>query len=293
MKAIAGINAIKLAETVTSRSIVFELRRKTANEKVERLRMAEPNLFEDLIAKLARFSNDYIQQVKQARPALPDALGDRDQDNWEPLLQVALVAGGHWLDTALKAAIKISGSKQNPISRANELLADIQEIFDIKSVIKISTAELIQFLCEDSEKTWSTYNRGKPLSPRQLSTKLKDYGIASKTIRINNYETAKGFEIEQFKDAFTRYLTDPLDLTSQSNNSLDANDYMADSVTDDFNYVGLKGNSGYGVTNTEGMQNTKVTLQPNNGGACDGVTDKTHISGGNSATKNNIEVMRF
>ena len=293
MKAIAGINAIKLAETVTSRSIVFELRRKTAHEKVERLRMAEPNLFEDLIAKLARFSNDYIQQVKHARPALPDALGDRDQDNWEPLLQVALVAGGHWLDTALKAAIKISGSKQNPISSANELLADIQEIFDIKSVIKISTAELIQFLCEDSEKTWSTYNRCKPLSPRQLSTKLKDYGIASKTIRINNYETAKGFEIEQFKDAFTRYLTDPLDLTSQSNNSLEANVYMADSVTDDINYVGLKGNSGDSVTYAGGMGNTKVTLQPNNGMACDGVTDKTPITGSNSAIKNDIEVMRF
>jgi putative DNA primase/helicase len=40
MKAVAGINAIKLAETVTSRSIVFELRRKRAEENVTRLRHA-------------------------------------------------------------------------------------------------------------------------------------------------------------------------------------------------------------------------------------------------------------
>ncbi len=209
MKAIAGINAIKLAETVTSRSIVFELRRKTANENVERLRRAEAGLFETLAAKLARFADDYAEAVQKASIDLPDALGDREQDNWEPLLQIASVAGSHWPNTALNAALRLSDSTQTPMSSANELLADIQEIFESKQVIKISTTELINALCDDVEKSWATYNRGKPLSPRQLSSKLNDYGIASKTIRTNSYETAKGFECEQFNDAFARYLADP------------------------------------------------------------------------------------
>jgi hypothetical protein len=68
---------------------------------------------------------------------------------------------------------------------------------------------------------------------------------------------------------------------------------MADSVTDEINYVGLKGNSGDSVTYAGWMGNTKVTLQPNNGMACDGVTDKTPITGSNSAINNDIEVMRF
>ncbi len=279
MKAIAGINAIKLAETVTSRSIVFELRRKTTSESVERLRRAEAGLFEILASKLARFKDDFASEVQQARPVLPDALADREQDNFEPLLQIAMVAGEHWLNTALNAALRLSNATQAPISSANELLADIQEIFETKQVIKISTAELINALCDDAEKSWATYNRGKPLSPRQLSNKLKDYGIASKTIRTNSYETAKGFEREQFKDAFTRYLADPLNMPSQSNNSLEANNHGLSGVTDENNVT---------VTGF-----AKVTLEPAPILACDVVTDKTPILEGATRASNTNQIARF
>lgn len=278
MKAIAGINAIKLAETVTSRSIVFELRRKTASESVERLRRAEVGLFETLARKLARFSDDFASDLKQARPTLPEALGDREQDNFEPLLQVASVAGDHWPDTALNAALRLSGATQMPMSSANELLADIQEVFEAKAVLKITTTELINALCDDTEKSWATYNRGKQLSPRQLSNKLKDYGITSKTIRINGYETAKGFECDQFNDAFTRYLTDPINLPSQSNKSLKANNDELCSVTDSK------------VVTVTGLQ--KVTLEPLPVLGCDAVTDKTPILG-DSTKASEYEAMRF
>ncbi len=293
MKAIAGINAIKLAETVTSRSIVFELRRKTASESVERLRRAEAGLFETLARKLARFAEDYSQQVKEARPALPDALGDREQDNFEPLLQIASVAGGHWPDTALNTALRLSGATQIPISSANELLADIQEVFEAKQVIKITTTELINALCEDIEKSWATYNRGKQLSPRQLSTKLKDYGITSKTIRINGYETAKGFEYEQFNDAFERYLTDPLNLPSQGNNLIEANNGEALSVTDDFTVTNSISNNCYVVTDSKTISNRKVTLEAPPMLGYDGVTDKNPIIGGSTSARNEYEAMRF
>lgn len=220
MKAIAGINAVKLAETVTSRSIIIELRRKKPDEMVERLRHAESDIFQNIAAKLARFVEDFHQQVKDTRPMLPDNLSDRDQDNWEPLFQIANVAGSHWVETALNTAISISNATQTPQSSANELLTDIKEIFDFKQVIKISTIDLINALCEDTEKSWCTYNRGKQLSPRQLSNKLKNYGISSKTIRFNAYETAKGYEATQFNDAFERYLSDPNNLQLQSNISL-------------------------------------------------------------------------
>ena len=278
MKAIAGINAIKLAETVTSRSIVFELRRKTSSESVERLRRAEAGLFNILASQLARFAEDYAAEVKQARPLLPDDLGDRDQDNWEPLLQVAHVAGGHWPDTALKTALRLSSATTKPISSANELLADIQEVFDAKKVIKITTTELINTLCEDTEKSWATYNRGKQLSPKQLSNKLKDYGITSKTIRIG-YDTAKGYEVDQFKDAFERYLSDPLILPSQSNNSLEANNYGVSSVTDR-NIV----------TVTDFHQ---VTPKPPPILGCDVVTDKTPILMSNTRNSINDQIARF
>ena len=231
MKAIAGINAIKLAETVTSRSIIIELRRKKESEKVERLRYAETGLFVSLARKLARFKGDYAELVQLARPTLPDALSDREQDNFEPLLQIATVSGGHWLNTSIAAALTITHSVKSPVSSANELLADIQEIFEAKKTIKISTIDLINALCEDSEQSWATYNRGKALSPRQLASKLKDYGISSKTIRLNSYETAKGYEAEQFTDAFERYLSTPDNLPSHSNEPLEVNNDASNDVT--------------------------------------------------------------
>lgn len=206
MKAIAGINAIKLAETVTSRSIIIQLRRKKPDETVERLRHAEDGIFNRLKAKLARCALDYYQEVRNSKPYLPEELSDRNQDNWEPLLQIALIAGDHWPETAYQAALKIQTDTQAPQSSSNQLLDDIHQIFEKKQFIKISTTDLIAALCEDDEKQWATYNRGKHITPKQLATKLKDYGISSKTIRFDSYSMFKGYEFEMFKDAFERYL---------------------------------------------------------------------------------------
>ncbi len=252
MKAIAGINAIKLAETVTSRAIVFELRKKTKAESLERLNHAQADLFNNLTSKLARFSDDYTEQVKASRPTLPDVLGDRDQNNWEPLLKVASVAGGHWPQTASAIALMMAGAAQNTQSVANELLADIQTIFESKHVIKMSLVDLNNALCEDTEAPWATYNRGKQLSTRQLSNKLKDYGITSKTIRTSHYETAKGYEVTQFSDVFTRYLTLPVNLDNLSNKPLQA-----------YNDNGLAVTQNVTVTKCESNSNNSVTLETN------------------------------
>jgi len=265
MKAICGINAIKLAETITSRSIIFELRRKKEDEKVQRLREAEPDLFSTLSAKLARFAEDYSQQVREARPTLPEALSDRDQDNFEPLLAIAGVAGGHWPDTAFKAALRLSGATLSAQSTASELLADIQKVFEEKEIDKIGTKDLIDALISDEEKSWATYNRGKPISPRQVSNRLEGYGIKSKTVRTGNV-TVKGFEISQFEDAFSRYLANSPNKRSQGNNSLKANN-----------------GADLGVTFTENhkvTQTQKVTPEPAPVLDCDVVTFSEPISGG-------------
>ena len=265
MKAVAGINAIKLAETVTSRSIIFELRRKKNDETITRLRHAEPNLFNDLGAKLARFADDCSQQVSATRPNLPDELGDRDQDNWEPLLQVASVAGGHWLQTANKVALTMTGASQSTQSLANELLSDIQTIIQAKSIIKISTADLIAVTCEDTEAPWATYNRGKPLSPRQLSTRLAAYGISSKDIRFAYDGVKKGFDVEQFSDAFSRYLADPLNLPQHRNILLEPNRGGTLAVAD--------------KKLPTATHNISATLEPAPALPCSVVADKTAIFG--------------
>jgi putative DNA primase/helicase len=205
-KALAGINADRLAETITSRSVVAQLRRKLPHENVERLRHAEPGLFDQLKAKIARWAEDNADAIRRARPDLPDALGDREQDNWEPLLAVADLAGGTWPAWSRKAAIKLCarGGDANQSNGAN-LLADIQEVFEMRKVQRISMSDLLAALIADEEKQWATWRGGRPMTPRSLGKMLADYGIKSKAMKLG-YEVHKGFEIDQFHDAFSRYL---------------------------------------------------------------------------------------
>lgn len=205
-KALAGIALEKhLPDATMSRAIVINLRRKLPHESACRLRHADRGLFVGIAEKLARFAADYSQQVRLARPVLPDALSDRAQDNWEPLLAIAGCAGAEWLSRATAAALKLSGTGEKTVSIGNELLADIQHIFESKRADKISTADLIAALIADDEKSWAAYNKGKPISAKQIATRLSGYGIRSKNIRLG-YEVSKGFELSQFSDAFARYL---------------------------------------------------------------------------------------
>jgi putative DNA primase/helicase len=219
-KAISGIGA--LSDTLMDRAIILTLRRKLSGETVQRLRHADAGLFETLASKLARFADDNGAKIALARPVLPDALNDRAQDNWEPLLAIADCVGGGWPKIARDAALILSGAEQESVSLSAELLADIREVFDSKKVSHFSSADLIKELCEDDEKSWATYNRGQPIKPRQLAKRLAEYGIASKTIRVSSYSTPKGYELSQFEDAFTRYLSPATSATAPQSSTSNA-----------------------------------------------------------------------
>lgn len=212
-KSIAGIALDRhLPDATLSRGIIIKMRRKLPDEKVERLRYAEDDLFDNLCAKLMRFAIDSAEQVYQARPHLPDDLSDRAQDNWEPLLAIALCAGDEWSKRATDAALRLSSIKNESVSTGNELLSDIQSIFESQKANeqyadKISTADLIKALVAISDGPWASYYHGNPITPRQLSKQLANYDIHSKTVRVGPYDTPKGYALDQFTDAFKRYLT--------------------------------------------------------------------------------------
>ena len=207
-KAICGIGS--QAETLMDRAIDLELRRKLVTEDVESQRRADPKIFKRLSSMLARYAIDYGDVVEHVPPDLPAELNDRAQDNWEPLLAIADCAGPEWATKARQAALKISGKSEETVSIPSELLADIQDIFEGNSHIgKYPLGELLKELIKDDLKAWSTYNRGKPLTPRQLRNRLKDYGIKTKDIREGN-RVLKGYDAKQFKDVFKRYLSSPL-----------------------------------------------------------------------------------
>ena len=209
-KVLAGIALEKhLPDATMSRGIIAAMRRKLPSESIERLRHADKADFDVLASQLARFALDFSEQVSNARPALPDELSYRAQDNWEPLLAIAGCAGQGWGDKAIAAALALSKPAGEAVSPGNELLADIQSAFETHGDFKISSADLIKALIDDVEAPWATYNRGRPLTPRQLSKMLSAYDIKSKTVRLGPHQTPKGYDRDQFADAFSRYLTQP------------------------------------------------------------------------------------
>jgi hypothetical protein len=204
-KAIAGIG--KLPETVMSRGIVLSLRRKLKTERVERLRHAEHGLFDALAGRLARFGQDYGAAIARARPQLPEALGDREQDNWEHLLAIAELAGGSWPQEARRAALAICGANdREDLSLGEQLLLSIRDAFDQDRADKLSREELLHRLVADDEGPWATWNKGKPMSAAQFRKRLAAFAVKTKKVRLDTYTTAQGFERRQFEDAWSRYL---------------------------------------------------------------------------------------
>lgn len=214
-KSIAGIALERhLPDATLSRGIVINMRRKLAHEKVERWRDADRDQLDRLARGLARLALDFKDQIRAARPKLPDELSDRAQDNWAPLLAIACAAGPEWQARAAASAIKLSGKATQPASTSNELLRDIRDVLAGFNATRIPTATLLDKLLKDQEMAWATYNRGQPFTARQLAKQLATYDIKPKTVRQPKTplkpdgSTPKGYEIGQFEDAFTRYLKD-------------------------------------------------------------------------------------
>lgn len=204
-KAIASIG--RLPGTIMDRSIELPLKRKLPSEKVQRLRHADPAQFNTLVRKLARLAEDIGPTIAQARPDLPPELNDRAQDNWEPLLAVADLGGGQWPQKARAAALKLSGADHEAMSPSTEFLADIKEAFGLKD--RISTADLLAALVREEPGPWGRSGGGRPNSPSQLATRLKEFEIHSMDLKFPGNRTLKGFRLAQFQDAFDRYLTPP------------------------------------------------------------------------------------
>lgn len=158
-------------------------------------------------------------------PVALQFLDDRANDNWQPLLAVADVAGGHWPQRARKAAKDLAENTVNDAASIGEvLLSDVRWVFDGKPeehdgkvltefdpVDKISSAELADHLAKIEGRPWAEWKAGKPITPAALARQLGLFGILSGTIRLDSGHTLKGYKRSDFADAFARYLPTPGD----------------------------------------------------------------------------------
>ncbi|CAN7724162.1 DUF3631 domain-containing protein [Pseudomonas umsongensis] len=231
-KVLCGIG--RIADTLFDRAIPFILRRKLPGERITKIRYADRLHFKALASKLARFALDNQDAVRLARPAEIDGLNDRANDCMEPLLAIAEAAGGDWPKLARNAAIALYGVEEEAPSIGAELLADVKAVLDDKKAAKIFSADLLAALIADQEAPWTTWNHGKPMVQRQLTAKLKAFGIQSKQLRIGSDAGITGYERSDFNDAFKRYLPaiphDSSSTTLQPNNGVVCSDLRSSTI---------------------------------------------------------------
>jgi hypothetical protein len=201
-KAIAGIG--KLPDTVADRSLPIRLERRAPDEQAERFHRRDAEIeAEPLRAALASIAI-LVQELEDARPDLPAELDDRAQDAAEPLLAIADHAAGGWSERARRALVELHGGREiEDESSGVRLLADVQTVFG--DLDRIATADLLDALHGLDEAPWADWY-GRPLSARKLAEKLRPYGVHSRTVRLDDGTTPKGFLKEQFEAAWSRYL---------------------------------------------------------------------------------------
>lgn len=208
-KAIARIGA--LPDTLHDRAVEIELKRRLSRtESIEPL-PEDASSLDDVRRKLLRWAADAQPYLVDARPTLPDWLDDRAKDNWRILVAIADRAGDDWSKRARKASQLLSARRDVDDEQVHILLLrDLKGLFE-EVGDKAFSDMLVERLNRIEGRPWPDW-RGKALTANALARLLRPFAISPSSIRINE-RSGSGYRVEQFKDAFDRWLgaqsTDP------------------------------------------------------------------------------------
>jgi len=116
------------------------------------------------------------------------------------------VIGGDASKRLRQAALATCGFEEETSYNA-ELLADIREVFTENGSERISSADLVAARIAMTDRPWGECSHGKPLTQNQLARRLKAFELRPRIMRVNGIP-AKGYERDDFSDAFSRYSPD-------------------------------------------------------------------------------------
>ncbi len=218
-KAVAGIG--DLPDTIADRAIPIRLKRRSRSEPIERFRRRVA------AAEAAAIAYDWeALGTLGTDGTVPDELGDRAADSWEPLIWIADAAGGGWPRRSRLAAIALSSEETAPATLGDRLLGDIRHVFGDTSYLP--TAELLNGLCRLEAAPWSDWN-GKTLTARALAQLLEPYRIGPKNPRLPGERRARCYYRNDFLDAWSRYLPESVPAVPTVPQAVDSSDLPTES----------------------------------------------------------------
>jgi hypothetical protein len=213
----------KLDGITADRCLPVLMKRKKKGEVVAKYRSKvaaqEAKVLCDLLEKWSQDART-LQAIEAAYESLEpfDMANDRMAELLLPLQAVLSVAAKQWrkrsgLATSylpyemLKAYAWGLEELEEEIERQSpgiRLLAACRDIFTDYSFL--GTESLLVGLSNRAGEPWATWDKGKPLSAKGLSTLLREFDIRPTR---NKDQTCRGYDKADFEDAWARYLPDP------------------------------------------------------------------------------------
>jgi hypothetical protein len=95
-------------------------------------------------------------------------------------------------------------------------LRDLRDLFATEGADRLTSATIVERLNQTEERPWCDERKGHGVNANWLSRKLRPFSVHPRTIRVGvgQGETAKGYHLEDFDEAFGRYLADERKATS-------------------------------------------------------------------------------
>ncbi len=211
-KAVALIG--RMHPALVSRCVHIEMRRKGRGEQIAELRPDRLGHLHVLAQKAARWAADNLDVLRMVEPEVPSWLAGRRADNWRHMLAIAELAGGTWPAAARSTAEVMVADDDNEVAGIL-LLLDIRNYFEVHKTDRVSSCDLAGVLQEMLDRPWPEWKSGKPITEAQVAKLLRNFKVKSRAIRIHG-TVAKGYLEEQFKDAFTCYLSPQMPVTPSS-----------------------------------------------------------------------------
>ena len=222
-KALAGIDKV-LSDTLSNRCLPIELERQSRNAMAARFRKREASVeVEKLRAELEAWSKQpgVINALRDARPALPGELSDRQWDICEPLLAIADMAAWKWPENARRIVVTICGKNKPVVSIGVQLLAAIRQVFDRGETDRIASRDLLEALVTIEDGPWAfmfedalKHDRLQTAASK-LAKKLNKYKtpdgepIRPRLIKMSGGNVGRGYLRDDFLSAWDKYLPAP------------------------------------------------------------------------------------
>jgi len=204
----------QLPPQLQSRCVTVSLRRRRADEAVQRFRTEQMNAdLEEIARRAAQWASDNLPTLRALEPQTLAGLSNRNADNWSPLLTIAEVAGPEWRDRARQAARMMTRAGQQDDGELRvELLIDLYRLFADEPTDTLFTREILARLRGLDGRPWTDCDRGGAISKGQLAKLLKAFNVSPRSVRRGN-RTGKGYRPADFADAFARYVPDAVNAT--------------------------------------------------------------------------------